>query len=536
MTDDGGRADEPTSYELRPPIAPVPPARVPTPTVAATAQDADPEAGRRVGGRYRLLSRLGHGGMGTVWRAHDDVVDREVAVKEPRVPENLGERGREGVHRRMHREAQSAARIGHPSVVTVHDVVVEDGRPWIVMELVHGQSLGERLQGGTLDPREVARIALPVLDALAAAHAEKVQHRDVKPDNIMLGTGDRVVLTDFGIAYVEGEQRLTETGEFVGSPEYIAPERVLGQEPGPASDLWSLGVVLYSAVEGMSPFRRSHTPATLQAVLHAEPQSPARGAGPFGELVMRMLRKDPAQRPSVPEIRQALQRIAAPVPVPSRSAGPDTGGRRWIPPVFLGNRPAQLAFGGGVLAVVLALVLLLVNPFQGDGPPEGWKTRTETELLSAEVAVPGDYKRDEDAENELVWYADPSGVFEIDFWYRTVDEDSEGPGPDPEARKRYYEKGGADTTQMDEGAEVTYGKVTHQGRPAFEMTTDYFPYGASSDDEPVRYRFRELLIPGEKKSDPYWHVRVRMPAKGQAAEDGGTIFDEVTAGLKMDGA
>ncbi|MFJ6885223.1 serine/threonine-protein kinase [Streptomyces californicus] len=545
MTDHGGRADEPTSYGLQPPHAPggsgaphpAPPAHIPSPTVPASAPDS--AANRLIGGRYRLLARLGHGGMGTVWRAHDAVVDREVAVKEPRVPEHLGEREHGTVHERMRREARTAARIDHPSVVTVHDVVVEGGKPWIVMELVRGHSLGDRLQEGTLDPREAARIGLAVLDALTAAHAMGVLHRDVKPDNVMLGTADRVVLTDFGIAQVEGEQRLTETGAFIGSPEYIAPERVLGQRPGPESDLWSLGVVLYAAVEGMSPYRRSHTPATLQAVLSAEPQTPARGTGAFGTLVMQLLRKDPAARPTAAEVRRTLQELAAPAPATSpyallAAAGGRGGGSRWVPPVLHRNRSAQFALGGGALAVVVALVLILVNPFAGDGPPEGWQVRPENEVLSADVAVPEEYKRAQGDDGDLVWFADPSGVFEIDFWRRAPKSDDtsdDNPGADPTARKTYYEKGGADTTQMEEAA-VTSKETTHQGRKAVEMDTVYVPY-ASSDDDPVRLRFRELLIPGEKEGDPYWHVRVRMPAKGQAAQDGDAIFTEVVEGLDI---
>ncbi|MFB8017165.1 serine/threonine-protein kinase [Streptomyces rubiginosohelvolus] len=547
MTDHGGRADEPTSYALQPPHAPggfgaphpAPPAHIPSPAPPATAPDQ--AANRLIGGRYRLIARLGHGGMGTVWRARDEVVDREVAVKEPRVPDHLGEREHTTVHQRMQREARAAARIDHPSVVTVHDVVIEDGKPWIVMELVRGPSLGDRLQEGTLDPREAARIGLAVLDALTAAHAIGILHRDVKPDNVMLGTGDRVVLTDFGIAQIEGEQRLTETGAFIGSPEYIAPERVLGQRPGPESDLWSLGVVLYAAVEGMSPYRRSHTPATLQAVLSAEPQTPARGTGAFGTLVMQLLRKDPAARPPAAEVRRTLQQLAAPAPAPATSpygalaTGSGGGGSKWVPPVLHRNRAAQFALGGGALAVVVALVLVLLNPFAGDGPPENWQIRPENEVLSADVAVPEEYKRVQDDDGELVWYADPSGVFEIDFWHRAPKSDSDSmddnPGADPAARKAYYEKGGASGTQMEE-ASVTYEDTTHQGRKAIEMTTEYVPY-ASSDEDPVRLRFRELLIPGETKSDPYWHVRVKTPAKGEAAKDGDAIFAEVTEGLKI---
>ncbi|WP_141726945.1 serine/threonine-protein kinase, partial [Streptomyces niveus] len=276
MTNDGGRANEPTSYGLQPPQRqpypphqgqqqpPYPPQVPPQaphgaqgsqgspyqPTQASqhVPMEPDPSVGRLLGGRYRLVSRLGHGGMGTVWLAHDEIVDRDVAIKEPRVPEHLREHERDTVHQRMRREASSAARIDHPAVVTMYDVVVEDSKPWIVMELVRGQSLADRLQEGTLDPREAARIGLDVLNALNAAHEAGVLHRDVKPDNVLLGRGDRVVLSDFGIAQVEGQQGLTETGAFVGSPEFISPERVLGQRPGPESDLWSLGVVLYAAV------------------------------------------------------------------------------------------------------------------------------------------------------------------------------------------------------------------------------------------------------------------------------------------------
>ncbi|WP_344098119.1 serine/threonine-protein kinase, partial [Streptomyces stramineus] len=327
MTNDGGRANEPTSYEIQPPgathsapvPAPVPASVAPAPHVAQGANGMngtyaptqyaatqDPGTGRLVGGRYRLVSRLGHGGMGTVWKARDEVVDRDVAIKEPRVPDHVPEHQRQTVYQRMQREARAAARIDHPSVVTVHDVVVEDGRPWIVMELVRGHSLGDRLAEGTLDPREAARIGLAVLGALSAAHAAGVLHRDVKPDNVLLGGDERVVLTDFGIARIEGEQGLTETGAFVGSPEYVAPERVLGRRPGPESDLWALGVVLYAAVEGLSPFRRSHTPATLQAILTAEPQALTRGSGALGALVMQLLRKDPAPRPPAGEGRRVL--------------------------------------------------------------------------------------------------------------------------------------------------------------------------------------------------------------------------------------
>ncbi|NEB17968.1 serine/threonine protein kinase, partial [Streptomyces coelicoflavus] len=191
----------PTQVVPSPSQVPSPTPQAPSPTPPAPSAAApDPGAGRLVAGRYRLTARLGHGGMGTVWRAQDETVGREVAVKEPRVPDHLPERERDNAFERMRREARAAARLDHPAVVGVHDVAVVDGQPWIVMELVRGRSLGDVLQEGTLGAREAARIGLEVLGALEAAHAAGVLHRDVKPDNVLLGRHDRVVLTDFGIA------------------------------------------------------------------------------------------------------------------------------------------------------------------------------------------------------------------------------------------------------------------------------------------------------------------------------------------------
>ncbi|MBZ4324216.1 serine/threonine-protein kinase, partial [Streptomyces huiliensis] len=207
-------------------------------------------------GRYRLLGRLGSGGMGVVWRAFDEVLGREVAVKEVRAPEHLREADVRVLHARLVQEARAAARISHRSVITVHDVVEERGRPWIVMELVRGRSLADVLEAdGLLSPREAARVGSAVLRALRSAHAAGVLHRDVKPANVLLQDDGRVVLTDFGIALVEGTGTLTRTGDVIGSPDYLAPERALGKHPGTPSDLWSLGATLYAAVEGMSPFR-----------------------------------------------------------------------------------------------------------------------------------------------------------------------------------------------------------------------------------------------------------------------------------------
>ncbi|MEV8537480.1 serine/threonine-protein kinase [Streptomyces sp. NPDC051572] len=271
--------------------------------------------GRLVGGRYRLLERIGSGGMGTVWRAFDELVDREVAVKQPRLPGDPEDEEFQRAAHRLYREARAAARVDHPSAVAIHDVVIEDELPWIVMELVRGESLHELLGRGPLAPAEAARIGRAVLGALRAAHAVGIVHRDVKPANVLLGPHDRVVLTDFGIAHIQGEESLTASGEFVGSLEFIAPERMSGTGAGPASDLWSLGVLLYAAVEGASPFRRTTVESTLGAILAGDPPEPTR-AGPLGPLVLRLLERDPEARPGAEEVGAVLDAVAEGKDVP----------------------------------------------------------------------------------------------------------------------------------------------------------------------------------------------------------------------------
>ncbi|MDX2543914.1 serine/threonine-protein kinase [Streptomyces sp. WI04-05B] len=273
------------------------------------------DVGRLVGGRYRLTERIGSGGMGTVWRAQDELVEREVAVKQPRLPGDPQDAAHQRTAHRLHREARAAARVDHPSAVSVHDVVVEDGLPWIVMELVRGESLHEVLQRGPVKPAESARIGLAVVGALSAAHSVGIVHRDVKPANVLLGPHGRVVLTDFGIAHIMGEESLTMSGEFVGSLEFIAPERMSGRGAGPSSDLWSLGVLLYAAVEGWSPFRRTTLESTLAAILAADPVKPQQ-AGPLGPLLVRLLVKDPAERPDADEVTAALEAVAKGWPLP----------------------------------------------------------------------------------------------------------------------------------------------------------------------------------------------------------------------------
>ncbi|XLQ67684.1 serine/threonine-protein kinase [Streptomyces actinocidus] len=272
--------------------------------------------GRLLAGRYRVLGQLGRGGMGVVWRAVDEVLHREVAVKELRTFTDTGGPELADLRLRMQREARAAARVRHPGVVAVHDVAEVEGRPLIVMELVDGPSLDDVLrERGPLDPREAAAVGGKVMEALAAAHRVGVLHRDVKPGNILLETGGRVVLTDFGIATMEdpgdgSATHLTRSGELVGSLDYLAPERAQGQEPGPASDVWALGATLYAAVEGASPFRRTSTWSTLTAIV-VEPLPVPLRAGALMPVLRLLMDKDPQARPDAEGARRLLEQVAS---------------------------------------------------------------------------------------------------------------------------------------------------------------------------------------------------------------------------------
>ncbi|WP_161227109.1 serine/threonine-protein kinase [Streptomyces sp. SID8352] len=266
--------------------------------------------GRVVAGRYRLDEAIGSGGMGRVWRAHDEVLHRAVAIKELTAALYASDGDRSVLLARTRGEARAAARINHSAVVTVHDVFEHDGRPWIVMELVEGRSLADAVRDEErVVPTEAARVGLWVLRALRAAHTAGVLHRDVKPGNVLLADDGRVLLTDFGIAQIEGDSTITRTGEVVGSVDYLAPERVRGHDPGPASDLWALGATLYTAVEGRSPFRRTSPLSTMQAVVEEEAAEPLR-AGPLAPVISALLAKDPAQRPDATEAEQMLAEAA----------------------------------------------------------------------------------------------------------------------------------------------------------------------------------------------------------------------------------
>ncbi|MGV9237406.1 protein kinase domain-containing protein [Streptomyces nigra] len=568
MSSNGGfpdRPDEPTSFELQPP-QPAPFAHVPHPDnpyaapTAAVPQQAsgpqptapmpsgapagaassgrpaasapEPGTGRLIAGRYRLLAKLGHGGMGTVWRAKDETVDREVAVKEPRVPDHLPERERANAFERMRREARAAARLDHPAVVNVHDVAVVDGRPWIVMELVQGRSLGDALQEGTLDAREAARIGLEVLGALEAAHAAGVLHRDVKPDNVMLGRHDRVVLTDFGIAQIEGETNLTDTGGFVGSPEYIAPERVLGQRPGPASDLWSLGVVLYAATEGVSPFRRSNTPATLQSVLNAVPAAPAAAQGPLAEAINGLLNKDPSRRPNAAQTRALLQQAAnPPEPAVTQPVRLPESVRRGV---VLGPK-TLLGIAAAAVAAAVTAYLVIADPFAGS-VPDGWNTHEE-KALGATLLVPDEYKRtvpEKTDDDHWVTYTDPSGAIWVSL---TLEKKAEDTGSDiaaSAAAEMYddesdFKRSGAYDIGMPQNPKTEPKQTTYQGRKSAENLVTY----TTTDTQNPRPRELRVFYYKTTAGDMY-KLSVVYPGAGDFDERGREVARTAIDHLEID--
>jgi eukaryotic-like serine/threonine-protein kinase len=277
---------------------------------------------RVIGGRYVVLAELGRGGMGIVWRAEDRVMGRHVAVKELHLPDGLVPDDRLLFRERLLREARTAGRLNDPGIVTVYDVVTDNGVDHIVMELIEARTLADVVAAsGPLDEAVVADIGRQLLAALQTAHQGGVVHRDVKPANVMLAGGGRVKLTDFGIAQAADDPRLTSTGALIGSPGYMSPERLEGGQASPAADLWALGATLYFAVQGTGPFQRDTTAATISAVLHADPP-PTRTRGPLGSVITGLLQRSPQTRLSGP---QAAMLLAAPGQAnsPTQAGGPE---------------------------------------------------------------------------------------------------------------------------------------------------------------------------------------------------------------------
>ncbi|WP_137993879.1 serine/threonine-protein kinase [Streptomyces vilmorinianum] len=332
-SEDGGPGKEPAPVESGAATASKP--KGGTPSSGTKPSGGVPSEERLLAGRYRLDGVLGRGGMGTVWRAVDETLGRTVAVKELRFPNSIDEEEKRRLITRTLREAKAIARIRNNGAVTVYDVVDEDDRPWIVMELIEGKSLADAVrEDGTLTPHRAAEVGLAILDVLRSAHRQGILHRDVKPSNVLIAEDGRVVLTDFGIAQVEGDPSITSTGMLVGAPSYISPERARGHKPGPAADMWSLGGLLYASVEGSPPYDKGSAIATLTAVM-TEPVDPPKNAGPLLEKVIYgLLAKDPEQRLDDAGARVLLRAVLdAPVPVVEPEPSPEATRVVPLPPL-----------------------------------------------------------------------------------------------------------------------------------------------------------------------------------------------------------
>jgi eukaryotic-like serine/threonine-protein kinase len=303
------------------------------------------DTGRLIAGRYRLQAPIGRGAMGVVWRARDQLLDRDVAIKEVLISAMLTPQERANAYQRTLREAKTAARLNHPGVVTVYDVAEDEGRPWIIMQLVSAQSLDQVLAAsGPLSPRRTAEMGRQLLAALSSAHAAGVLHRDVKPSNVLLGRDDHAVLTDFGIATFAGDTRLTQTGMVMGSPGFTAPERIRGEDATPASDLWSLGATLYAAVEGHGPFeRRGGAITTMSAIINEEaPAAPTAGA--LGPVIAALLRREPSERPDAATATRMINEVLPQLPT-RIGAGP-----AGYEPTSLSQSPASPGPAAGPVA------------------------------------------------------------------------------------------------------------------------------------------------------------------------------------------
>ncbi|WP_312880448.1 serine/threonine-protein kinase [Actinokineospora xionganensis] len=319
---------------------------------------------RMVAGRYAVLNELGRGGMGVVWLAEDTMIGRHVAIKELHLPDGVPQSERQIFEERVLREARTAGRLNDPAVVTVYDVVQESGATYIVMELIQAPTLSDVVkERGPLPADQVAKLADQLLSALDAAHQAGIVHRDVKPSNIMLAANGRVKLTDFGIAQSLDDPRLTSSGILIGSPSYMAPERIRGEEASASSDLWALGAVLFFAMEGYSPYERATTAATMHSILNEVPYL-TRGQGALASVITGLMINTPQARLTSGQARGLLTHVqTGPVTGPTMM----TGGTAYFPH-GQATRVVAAPPKGGVnkkLALILAGILLIAGAVGG---------------------------------------------------------------------------------------------------------------------------------------------------------------------------
>ncbi|MEU7751074.1 protein kinase [Micromonospora sp. NPDC049171] len=407
-----------------------------------------------VADRYRLLSPLGQGGMGRVWKARDEVLHRDVAIKELVPPPGLTDEERREMRERSLREARAIARLNHANVVRIFDVLRTDGDPWIVMEYVASKSLQDTLaEDGPVSVARTVEIGLGVLGALSAAHKAGVMHRDVKPGNVLLGEDGRVVLTDFGLATIPGDPNVTRTGMVLGSPAYISPERARDGTAGPEADLWSLGATLYAAVEGKSPYARPSAIGTL-AALATEPIPPPKNAGPLKAVLNGLLRKDPNERITA-EVAERLLRRAGGKRARGislldgvRRPGPN-GPREPRPPHVPAPRPAESvdrpvsppasATSAAATTSATDATPTAVVASGAHGDPTAPVSADPTAAVPAEPTAPIDRPADADPTAKVTAAADTTGDGTTSAFDGTTNDDEptavDGPPVAPEQRR-----------------------------------------------------------------------------------------------------
>ena len=360
--------------------------------------------GRVVAGRYLLLGELGRGGMGIVWRAQDQVIGRQVAIKELRLPEA---EGAAVFSERILREVRAGGRLNDPAVVTVYDVVTDQGTTWIVMELVEAPTLADLVRAqGPMPEQQVAMIGERVLSALQAAHAAGIVHRDVKPANIMVAPDGRVKLTDFGIAHAIDDPRLTTSGMIVGSPAFMAPERVEGREAMPESDLWSLGATLYFAVEGIVAFERPTTAATLHAIMTEVPYL-TRVHGPLGAVILGLLVANPEARLTATQARAQLAHATGPQARPGNpptAAMPQQPTRVGGQPTRMAGKPERASRKGLRTGLVAALAVAALAGGFFLGKPV-WSAEKDAQQLETVTYGPDGYLKTDVSSYQICYNA-----------------------------------------------------------------------------------------------------------------------------------